>query len=55
MNELSESKISLFHHLSIFKMIRIDAILEENESIKEYLLSRQILEQYKKAKTMLVS
>jgi plasmid maintenance system killer protein len=35
-------------------MKRIDAIIEEGLDILEYLDSRQILSQYKKAKTMLI-
>ena len=36
-------------------MIHIDDILEENLDIFEYLSSRQILEQYKKSKSMLLA
>lgn len=32
----------------------IDIILEENNTIYEYIVSRKILEQYRKAKSMLV-
>ncbi len=35
-------------------MLPLHAIFEEDESVREYLLSRQILDQYKKARSMLI-